>query len=126
MNRLWLGIGVLAALLGCSLWVTGRSGKVHGDISQRLEQAAQAALAEDWPAVAVMTEQIHRRWDDNLRFSTAFSEHSLLDEVEAGIARLEVYLSRHQASDYAAQSAALARRVEALEEAHRLSWNNLL
>lgn len=126
MKRLWLGIGVLAALLGCSLWVMGQSAKVHGDIRQRLDQAAQAALAEDWPAVAVMTEQTRRRWDEHLRFSAAFSEHTMLDEVEAGLARLEVYLARHRAADYAAQSAALARRVEALEEAHRLSWNNLL
>ena len=90
MKRLWLGIGVLAARLGCSLWVMGQSAKVHGDIRQRLDQAAQAALAEDWPAVAVMTEQTRRRWDEHLRFSAAFSEHTMLDEVEAGLARLEV------------------------------------
>lgn len=126
MKRLWLGVGVLLALLVCGLWVCAQAKQIHGDISQRLEQAAQAALAEDWPAVAAMTEQTRQRWEENMLFSAAFSEHTMLDDVEAGLARLEVYLARRQAADYAAQSAALARQVEALEEAHRLSWRNLL
>ena len=115
----------MAALLGCSLWVSARAGRSHGQIRLQLEQPSEAALREDWPAVAVITEQLQRQWEDELDFSAAFGYHQQLDEVEAGLARLEVYLARRQAADYGAQSAALARQVEALEESHRLSLRNL-
>lgn len=126
MKRLWLGVGVITALLCCGVWISARSEKVHGSISAQLEQATRAALAEDWPAVAAITEQTHGYWEENLGFSAAINEHTLLDEVEAGFAQLEVYLQRRQATKYAAACAALACRVRVLEEAHRLSWNNFL
>lgn len=126
MKRLWLGIGVLLGLLAVSWWVSIRTGDSHSTVARQLEEAASAALAEDWAAAGALTEQLVNGWEKSRPFSAALADHTVLDQIDAGFGRLQVFLVRQHPADFAAESAGLARLVAALGEAHRLSWENLL
>lgn len=125
MKRLWVGVGVLAALLAVSLWVMGRADARQRRICSRLEQAKAAALREDWESVKRLTKESCDLWEKSWDGWSAISDHTELDEIDAGFARLEIYCRDGHATDYAAESAALARQVEALGEGHRLNLRNL-
>lgn len=125
MKRLWLGIGVLAALLALGFWTMGYADAHQEKICKGLEEAKQAALEEDWERVRALTARVCRLWEESWDGWSALSDHTELDEIDASFARLEVYCRDHHATDFAAESGALARQVEALGEGHRLNLRNL-
>ena len=126
MKRLWLGVGVLVGLLVVGLWAMTYADSHQERICSHLEQAKQAALREDWESVKQLTEDTGRLWEDSWDIWAALSDHTVLDEIDAGFARLEVYCRDGHATDYAAESGALSRQVEALGDGHRLNIRNLL
>lgn len=125
MKRLWLGVGVLVGLLVVGLWAMTYADSHQERICNHLEQAKQAALREDWESVKQLTEDTCRLWEDSWDIWAALSDHTVLDEIDAGFARLEVYCRDGHATDYAAESGALSRQVEALGDGHRFSLRNL-
>lgn len=125
MKRLWLGVGVLLALLGASIWAMVYTDKIHGHISQTLQDASRTALEQDWVLATALEKEARAKWEQSWRITAALSDHTELDEIDAGFARLSVYGRDGHVTDFAAESAALAKQVEALGEGHRLSWQNL-
>lgn len=125
MKRLWLGVGILAALLAAGFWVMDYADSHQERICRRLEEAKQAALGEDWEAVKRLTEETGDLWEKSWGVWATLSDHTELDEIDAGFARLEVYCRDGHATDFAAESAALARQIEALGDGHRLNFRNL-
>ena len=126
MKRLWLGVGILLALMAVNLWAMGYTRQTHQRISGTLEKACEAALAEDWFTAQRLQRQAMEKWEKSWSITAALSDHTELDEIDAGFARLEVYCRDRHATDFAAESGALARQVAALGEGHRLSISNLL
>ena len=126
MKRLWLGVGILMALMAAGFWAADYADRIHGEISDVLEDASRAALEEDWQQAVALGKQAREKWEKNRGVPAALSDHTVLDEIDAGFARLEVYGRDRHPTDFAAQSGALARQVEALGEGHRLSLSNLL
>ena len=126
MRRLWLGVGVLVALLAAGFWAMAYTDSHQEKICSRLEEAKQAALDEDWEKVRQLTEETGKLWEESWDIWAALSDHTVLDEIDAGFARLEVYCRDGHATDFAAESAALARQIEALGDGHRLDLRNLL
>ncbi len=125
MKRLWLGVGVLIVLLGVGIWAMEYAQKMHGQLSEVLEEASRAAMVGDWQQVTEKEAQARKKWEKGWGITAALSDHTELDEIDAGFARLEVYCRDRHGTDFAAESAALARQVAALGEGHRLSWQNL-
>ena len=122
MKRLPIGIFVLVGLVILGFW-TGRSaGKVHGSIVEALEQAARA---ENWSETAPAVSA-SRKWEESRMLSAAITDHSALDEIEAGFAQLDIYRRRNDLTHFTATCARLSRLVKALEEGHKLSWENIL
>ena len=126
MKRLWLGGGVLALLLAVGIWAMDCADRHQQQICSQLEDATRAALAEDWTGVKQLTKEACSLWEDSRDVWSALSDHTELDEINAGFARLEVYCRDGHATDNAAECAALARLVEALGDGHRLSFRNLI
>lgn len=122
MKRLPIGIGVLIGLLLLSFWTGRTSGRIHGSIVNELEKAAKA---ETWSDTAP-AESAKEKWETHRRLSAAITDHSALDEIEAGFAQLTVYRQRGDLTYFTATCARLSRLIEALEEGHKLSWENVL
>lgn len=125
MKRLWVGVGVLVVLLAAGIWAMEYADRAHGQISNVLQEASRAAMAGNWSQVEETEQQARKQWEKCWGITAALSDHTELDEIDASFARLEVYCRDRHGTDFAAESAALARQVAALGEGHRLSWRNL-
>ena len=126
MKRLWLGAGILIALLAVSLWIMADAESRSERVCDSLGQVMEAARDEDWAAVEQGTADTQKLWEESWDGWAALSDHTILDEIDAGFARLEVYGRDRHETDFAAECAALIRRIEALGEGHRLNWRNLM
>ena len=122
MKRLWLGAGILLALLGAGVWIMVYADRQSQAVCQALTRAQQA----DTSTMVDFATEAKQAWENNWGMWSSLSDHTELDEIDAGFARLEVYAQQGHTTDFAAQCAALIRQVEALGEGHRLTWRNLL
>lgn len=126
MARLYLGIGLLVALLVLGLWVAGSMDDLHSPIVKNLEQAAQLCLSGDFKEGAKLAQKAHGRWAGNWRRIAAVSDHTPMDEIDGLFAQAEFYAQSGNATEFAAHCARLAQRIEAVSDAQRLTWWNLL
>ena len=126
MKRLWIGICVLSVLLAAGFTVTHFMERCHTPISQNMATAAQAALAGDWAMAVQSAEDAKAQWQRCRDFTAAFSDHSVLEEMEGLFAHAEVYANGKDALSFAATCAYLSRLAEAVAQSHLPKWQNLL
>lgn len=126
MKRLWLGVGILAAVLVLGLLLTFGMDAIHKEISDNMTQAAQAALAENWEAAQTQAAKAQKSWQSWRHFVAAFADHEPLEEMDRLFAELSVYRSQQLVPEYAAVCLCLARQAEAIGESHSFNWWHLL
>lgn len=126
MKRIWIGIGLLAAILAAGLWTTSRMADIHTGISGKLTISAQAALDGLWDRADALAREAEDVWKDSWNLSAALADHTVLDEIDGLLAEAKIYRQSRDGVAYAAICARLATAIEALQEAHSLTWRNLL
>lgn len=126
MGRLWLGIGILVLFLVLGLWISCCMDSVHLNIANTLETAAEQALSGDLATAAKTAETAKIAWESHWHSSAAVADHAPMDEIDGLLAQLECYSRANQPGDFAACCTRLQLLVEAMSEAHRLTWWNLL
>ena len=126
MKRIWIGITVLAVLLASGCAVTYFMERCHRPISEHLAQAAEAALAEDWPRAEELANQAQEKWQRCRDFTAAFADHSVLDEAESLLGEIAVYAAARESLSFAATCSHLSRLAEAIAQSHSPLWQNLL
>ncbi len=126
MRRLYLGAGLLAALLAAGIVLASLFVRLHEPISAALEQAQGAALAGDWEETSRLLQSVHQDWKGFRRFTAAVADHEPMEEMDAYFSRLEAECRMRQADEFAADCAELARLAEAMAESQKLTWWNLL
>ena len=122
MKRLPIGIGVLLSLLALGFWVGRTADRIHGAVAADLEEAAQA---QNWEEAA-SADAAWEKWEEHRGLSAAITDHTALDEIEAGFAQLQVYRRQGDLTHYTATCARLSQLIAALQEGHELSWQNVL
>ena len=123
MKRIWIGIGLLLALLALGLGVMVLADHRLGRVAGELEKAAQA---ESWDRAVELSERARVLWEENWNLSAALGDHSDIDQIDAVFAQLEVYIKRKDPVAHAATCAFLSEVITDLEENHRLTWWNVL
>lgn len=126
MKRSWIGAGLLAALLLFGILSSRWMGGNHSSIARDVEQAALAALREDWGQALRLTEQAKQDWEQNWGISAALADHSPMEQVNTLFAQLEPYAAAREAVAFAGVCAQLATEIQAIGEAHSFTWWNLL
>lgn len=126
MKRFWLGLGILAALLILGLWVEHSGEKLHKPVVDALKKAQSAAAAEDWEQTDKLIKQAQDHWHSAMDIRAAVCDHDYLEEINTGLAALKVWRDAKDPAATAALCAELINRIEALEEAQRLSLRNVL
>ncbi len=126
MKRLWLGIVLLALLLGAGLLTTWQMDRLAQPVSRYLRTASQAALEEDWEKARQQMEQAEKQWQKHWHLSAALMDHTPMEDIDALYAKLPIYLQHRDAVAFAACCAQLETMTEATGEAHGFSWWNLL
>ena len=95
-------------------------------MARTLGAAADLAAAGEWGEAKALTRRARAEWEKGWHFAGIFADHTPMEDVDALFARLEVYEKQGAVTAFAAGCGELSRRVEALADAHRLSWWNLL
>lgn len=126
MKRFWLGLGILAALLILSFWVQHSSKDLHKPVVEALKNAQSCATAGDWEQAKKQIKQAKDHWHSAMDIRSAVCDHDYLEEINTGFAALKVWHEAKDPSATAALCAELINRINALEEAQRLSLRNVL
>lgn len=126
MNRLWAGAALLALLLLGGVLASRQLNRMHMESAARLEQAAQAALAEDWGQALTLQAQAQTGWAKGRRLTAALVDHEPMETIDGLFSQLEVYAAVNEAGAYAACCAELRQRLMALSESHTLALENIL
>lgn len=126
MKRFWLGLGILAGLLILGFWAQNSSEKLHKPVVDALKKAQSSAAAEDWEQTEKHINQAQDHWHSAMNIRSAVCDHDYLEEINTGFAALKVWRDAKDPSATAALCAELINRIDALEEAQKLSLRNVL
>jgi hypothetical protein len=98
----------------------------HLPTGELLRQAAEKALADDLDGAIPLGTAAKKRWEQRWFFTAAIADHGPMDEVDALFAEMEIYAATGEAPHFAACCRELSQRLEAMADAHRFSWWNVL
>ncbi len=126
MRRLWLGAGILAALLLLSGCVSFCIERVHAPIAQTLSQAAEAADAQDWEKAKALAEAARARWKDYWYFTAAVADHTPMDELDNHFSELAVFLETKEQPHFSSVCRQLAALAQSFADSQKPTWWNLL
>ena len=126
MNRFILGIAILAIFLMLGLGVAWGMDEMHLDVSDNLSLAAEQVIAGDWEKGVDLAKQAKTEWEKNWQKTACVADHAPMDEIDGLFAQLDAFEKPEEAVHYAATCAQLSKLVEAMADAHRLSFWNLL
>lgn len=123
MSRTLFGILLLVCLLIFGFIVSVVLQKLQTPVSAQLEAAAQQALSGNLEGGYITARTAHQHWLDRWRVTAAFSDHAPMDEIDGLFGQLYAY---GNTEDFAACCRRISLLVEAVWEAHELTWWNLL
>lgn len=126
MNRLWLGIGLMAVLLAVGIGVGSYMNTTGEAIRTTLDSAAETALAGDLEAAVTLAADAKAQWDADWHRVAAMADHAPMDEIDSLFALLENYAAAGLTGEFAAHCSRIAQLISAVGEAHSFNWWNLL
>lgn len=126
MKRLWIGIVILALLLGSGIGTTVFALRTHSNISQTLQQASEAALRGKWQDAKRLSSDAKTTWESFRKVTASIADHEPMEEIDDLFAQMEIYLLTRQQIPFAACCASLEILTDAIGEAHAVNWWNLL
>lgn len=125
-KRFWGGVAILAVLFTLGLWVAKSMETTHETIAHHLEQAAREALAGDTKQGQHTLQKAQELWRQRLFLTAAVADHGPMEEIDSILSQLESFAAAGDGISFAAWCSRAARLVEAIGEAHKLTWQNLL
>ena len=126
MSRLWVGVAILALLLGAGIGVIRYTDRVQTQVKELLTQSREAAEVGQWKKAAGKCFQARSLWEKHRKATAAVIDHEPMEEAEALFSRLEVWLKARDSDSYCACCAGLEVCIEAIGEAHSVNWWNFL
>lgn len=126
MKRIWIGAALLAGALIFGIWASGYQNRCHSPGSLELQQAAQFARQGDWDAAIELENAARERWRSCRKLTAVLTEQEPFSQVEKLFVQLEVYGQARDAVSFGAAAGELSMALEALAQAQRIDWWNLL
>ena len=126
MARGYIGAAVLVVFLILGFVVSGAMDNAHTPACELLTQAADMTLTGDFGRAVPLAMEAKDRWEKSWNGTAAVADHSPMDDVDALFAEMVTYAESGEEPHFAACCRELAKRVEAVSEAHRFSWWNVL
>ena len=125
MSRFRIGMGLLAVLLGVSLWAQSRMKAIQAPIAGQITQAEALAAGGSWPQAAAAVTRAREGWEESRTFVAALADHQPMEDIESLFTALEAYGQERDSSEFRAACRELARRIRAMEEAQKLELGSL-
>lgn len=126
MKRGWLGVGILTVFLLAGILVSMMMRNAHIPTGELLQQAADTTLAGDFDRGVQMGMEAKSRWEDKWNATAIVADHSPMDDIDALFGEMEIYAQTGEKPHFAACCQELAQRLQAMAEAHKFSWWNVL
>lgn len=124
MKQLWIGIGLLAAMLLSGIITPVILDRSHTPAVQDLERAAELAMAENWDTAERFSRRAEEKWQKTRPVTAAFTEHEPMDEIDALFAQLKIYSKTRDRVAYSSTCVYLSSQLGALGDYHDLNlWN---
>lgn len=125
-HRFYLGVCLLAVFLILGLFATFSMDSAAIPVAQQLEQAAQEALSGNMKTGISLAESAKAGWYDHWKCFATVSDHSPMDEIDGLFSEMDIYAQAADSVHFSACCAQLSELVEAMADAHRFTWWNLL
>lgn len=125
-RRFWYGTGILLLFLGLGLLATWGMETMHCPVTAYLDQAAEAAMAGDEAAAETLAQAAKTAWQNRRNLTATMADHAPMEEIDSLFSQMEVYARIGNQGDFAAYCTRIARLVEAIGEAHSLTWQNVI
>lgn len=126
MKRCPFGAVMLLILLVIGLLSSAWMGNFHSELSRDAEKAASAVLRSDWEAAVSLAAQTRQRWEAKRGLAASISNDAPIEEIDGLFRQLDVHAAGEDPIAYASVCVQLSHRLDALGEAHRIRWWNLL
>lgn len=126
MKRLWISLGILAAIFALSLCNIHCASLASNQLVTLLNHAEEAAESGRWMDAAAWTEQAQDAWDAYAPLVYITACHSNADTVNTGFREVLELLQQQAAEEYSAANGVLIAQLEHLAEVEQLSLANLL
>ena len=126
MKRFWIGISILSLLLASGWSVAVYTKHTFQPISRDLALASEAAIAMDQAEAKRLAGQAYNNWQRYRDFTSAISDHEVLEEINSLFAEIQVYTAAEDMVSFSAICAYLSGVTQAVAESHQPIWQNLL
>ena len=124
MKRLWIGIGIMAAMLLSGILTPAILEKSHTPVVEDLSRAAELAEAENWEGASRFCRRAEEQWKKTRPVTASFTDHEPMEEIDALFEQLKVYTRAGDRVAYCSTCAYLKSQLEALGDYHDLTlWN---
>lgn len=126
MKRSIIGFWLLGILLTGGIFSSWSMNRRHEPIARRLERAAEYALEAQWEQAQALAGSARCEWQQNWNFSAAFADHAPMEEIDSLFAQIGVYTDTKEDVHFASACREISRKIQAMGDAHELTWWNLL
>ena len=126
MKHLWLGIGILAALLGLCILSGSLLGAAVDRADRQLQTAWEAALDERYADAAQVVAAARAVLEDSKGLLGVLQRHSELDELQFALASLEQYARAESGVELLAALARVRESLHHLKEMEKPAYYNFL
>ena len=126
MERSRFGLGLLLCLLILGILSTWGMLRTTEPMTESIRQAGDAGFREDWTVAEQKLGEAKQRWEETFPFCASLTDHEPMENINGLFAQLEVYAKSRDAQNFAALCIQIGEDMEAMGEAHRLNWWNIL
>ena len=126
MKRMWIGVGLLAAVLIVGIWTMGQLEQIHQNAAKDLENAAENALEGDWNMALALAARAEKNWGKKRTLTAALSDHAPMENAESLFAQLKISAKLRNEESFATLCSCLASQLKALGESQSFNLRNLL
>ena len=125
MKHLWIGLALLALLLGAGGLATVGMDRICEPLGQDLTQAADRVQAGEWDQAISLAESSHNRWTKYRNLCASITNHEPMEEVDMLFDSLQIFADARDPVRFADCCARLSALTDAISEAQALVWWNV-
>lgn len=124
--RMWLGIGLLLLFLVLGLYTSAATERVCSPIAKVLQEACDYAAVGQLDTAAALTMQANKQWKNSWNKLALIADHSPIEQIDGLFAQAAMYARTGALENFSATCAHLSKLVDAISDAHHLTWWNLI
>lgn len=125
MKHLWIGLALLALLLGAGILTTAGVDWICQPLCRDLTQAAELAQTGEWAEAISLAERSHSRWTKYRNLCAAVTNHEPMEEVDMLFDSLAIFAEAGDTLRFADCCARLSALTDAVADTQALVWWNV-